>query len=185
MNYHEIEFKYNASQISVEDFKEFCIEQNPHEYMSAHGEDHFYHYPKEADQFLRHRVGPGINELTIKKKLEENNNIRIEYNMPLELTVDFGQVKDFCLFLGYIYNNSIHKIAHTYTYPWYEACYYVCQDKNLKEIGRFIELELKQPYNKGEDAVFKDLVILEKLYKPLGINPKLRVIPSLFELFKK
>lgn len=187
MKYKEIEYKYNAENIAFQDFEKFCNSQKPLRFLFASGHDHFYANAKEAGAFCRHRKGPDCNQLTFKRKTVAHNSfIRTEHNLSLDNSVDRGQIAALCSEFGYEFNRSIFKTCFVYFYEWYVLSYYTCFDENMKEIGRFVELELKEDYAWTNEAeAWNNLGVLEKLCKPMGINPKARIKKSLFELFRK
>ncbi len=84
----EIEFKYDAKDISLFTFLKFCKNATKSNYILAQGRDDFYGNPKRKSEFYRHRYGSDMNQLTFKKKLYKNNNyVRVERNTDLLLVV--------------------------------------------------------------------------------------------------
>lgn len=186
----EIEFKYNASEISLSTFTEFCQERNRknvHKFIIASGYDYFYDSLTNPESFCRHRVGADMNQLTFKKKTSGTNNyVRTEHNIDLENKVSVEQVKLLCGEFGYKYNTSIFKNCFIYAYDRYTLVYYVCYDKDMKELGRFVEIEMKEDHNwSSEEEAYGELTIMEKLCKGLGISSKSRLKRSLYEMFKE
>lgn len=183
----EVEFKYDAKNINLSAFKEFCMKKDPVSYIMAAGHDHFYHNSKDLTSFYRHRVGAGINQFTFKKKtVEENNFIRIEHNIDLDLDVTRDKILYLCKDLGYEYNTTIFKNSFIYVYEYYVMAYYIVYDNDMKEIGRFLEIEMNEEFPwENEKQAWGELIILERIHKPLGIDSSKRIKDSLFELFKK
>lgn len=183
----EIEFKYRADDLSLATFREFCETKEPLKYLECSGWDYFYQNQKEDDSFCRFRFGPDLSQLTFKKKTTDSNNfVRTEHNLDLDRGVTEGQARALCKEFGYQYNASIYKNCFIYKYDWYTIVFYVCYDENLKELGRFLELEMKEtPEWHSEAAAWNELVVLEKLCKPLGIVPQARIKRSLYEMFRK
>lgn len=183
----EVEFKYNASEINLNSFKEFCMKREPDSYIMAAGHDHFYFKDQDPHGFYRYRVGAGINQLTYKKKtVTENNYIRIEHNIDLAEHVDRDQISSMCSDLGYKYNTTIFKNSFIYVYEYYVMAYYIVYDSDMKEIDRFLEIEMNEDFPwEDEKQAWGELVILERIHKSLGISASKRIKESLFELYKK
>lgn len=183
----EIEFKYSASDISLSGFETFCKNASPKKQIIASGYDYFYENAKDPDSFCRHRVGPDSNQLTFKRKKADNNNfIRAEHNIDLVPAVTLEQVAALCSEFGYKYNSTLFKSCFIYVYDWYTLVYYVCFNEDMKELGRFFEIELSESHGwTDEKEAMSQLVILEKLCKPLGISPQSRIRRSLYEMFRK
>lgn len=178
----EVEFKYSADNISLESFSQFCRLIGESEYKSAAGYDYFYENGVKGS-FLRHRVGPDINQLTYKRKIQKDNFIRVERNINLHRDILLEEVTGFCEDTGYKFNTKIMKHSFVFVFDWYIAAYYICYDANMEELNRFIELEVREDMDNKDP--YKELLILEKMYKPLGLMPNDRVKASLFELYRK
>lgn len=185
--YQEIEFKYNASGTSLSKFEEFCKKLNPDKFFTASGFDYFYANADSPESFYRLRVGADFNQLTFKRKTkDENNYIRTEHNIDLKNHVTKDQIEALCADFNYKYNMSIFKNAFVYTYDWYTLVYYVVYDENMKELGRFIEIELSEEKEWASDeSAWNELVVIEKLCKDIGITAQSRIKKSLYEMFKK
>lgn len=181
----EVEFKYNAEDITLTAFTQFCKAKSPIKSKVASGWDLFYTSKKDPDSFYRHRTGPDMNQLTYKKKTSDTNNfIRDEQNVDLSKSESIQHVKSFLSRFKYEYANSLFKNCFIYEYDYYTLVYYVCYDENMNELGRFIEIELSETIGwENEKEAFSELVILEKLCKPLGLTPQGRVKRSLFEMY--
>ncbi len=187
MKHLEIEFKYDASEVSLDAFKAFCDKRGPSTNTCISGIDHFYSTPTDGERFLRHRMGSETNQLTMKiKKSVDNSFIRTEHNINLDKPVSFEQVGALCNDLGYTYNTSLFKTSFVYFYEWYILAYYVCYDSGMKETGRFIEIEMSEihPWT-SESEAWNELLILERICKPLGLSSKKRITASLFEMYRK
>jgi adenylate cyclase class IV len=181
----EIEYKYSANLITVDAFMQFCAMLKYKSHMIVTGYDHFYSNPREPSTFFRHRYSSTDNQLTFKIKLvKADNYIREEHNIPLRGDFTPSKVEDFCNAMGFAFNSTIFKHAFIYTYPSYSLCYYIVYNENMEELGRFIEIEMKEDYawSSREEAV-TSLNLIEKLCKPLGVGPLNRVKKSLFELY--
>ena len=183
----EIETKYRADEMSFTKFEAFIHTLNPTQTVRASGYDHFYASKDSPGSFARHRVGPEFNQLTFKRKTADNNNyIRTEHNISIDLNVKTEQVaalmKEFC----YEYNTTIFKNVFVYNFDRYNFVYYICYTPDLKELGRFVEIEMSEEYAwKSEIEAWTQLEALERDLKPLGITPQHRMRKSLFEMFKK
>lgn len=189
MNYKEIETKYRADGIGLEAFKAFCegLEGSPYKYLAIAGYDHLYDDTRDASSFGRHRVGPNFNQWTTKRKLiGANNYIRDEYNIMLSPEETPDKVKPWVTSQGYQFNVSIFKNVFLYEYDSHVLSYYVVYDADLKELGRFIEIEMSEsrPWN-SEDEAWDYLVKVEESMKVLGLTPQKRVKRSLYEQYRR
>jgi adenylate cyclase class IV len=188
MNFREVEFKYRADNIGLEAFVNFCTAfKGLKKTFSASGYDHFYDSPKDPGAFQRLRVGPDANQLTFKRKTEDANNfIRTEHNIDLAPTTSRENIEAYIAEGGFSYNTSLFKSCFVYEYTRHIFVYYVCYDTDMKETGRYIEVEMSEDYPwASESDAYEELTVLEKLMKPLGITPQSRVKKSLFELYRK
>lgn len=183
----EVEFKYNAEDISLSKFTEFCNGRSPKKSLFASGWDHFYFNSKDPTAFARHRIGPDCNQKTFKRKLAINNNfIRTEHNIDLAPGVTKEQVEAEYEEFGYSHVLSVFKNAFVFNYDWHTFVYYIVYDTEMKELGRFIEIEMSEEHAwTNEQEAWGQLIILEKVCKDLGISPQSRIKRSLFELYRK
>jgi len=183
----EIEFKYRANNISLDKFKEFCISKDPEVYEVISGYDHFFSSKLDKDCFYRHRIGSHTNQLTLKKKTAKDNNfVRVEHNIDLHSDTTLEQIRSMCEDIGFQYNTSIFKTSFIYIYQWYIMAYYVVYDVNMLELGRFIEIEIREDAGiETEGEAWNELIVMERVCKNLGLMPKNRVKDSLFEIFRK
>lgn len=186
MKYEEIEFKYRADDISLRDFTAFCNEKTPRNYLEASGFDHFYSGEKDY-RFCRHRIGADINQLTFKRKTEEKNNyVRTEHNIELDKSVSLGQIRALCKEFGYEYSSSLFKNCFIFKYKDHILVFYICYDTDMKELGRFVEIELDESIDfGGKEESMRRLTEIEYELKSVGIKPQARVKRSLFEMFGK
>lgn len=183
----EIEFKYNADNITLANFLNFCKDRGPSKLIVAAGWDHFYEKSNDDSSFCRHRIGPDANQLTFKRKTTDSNNfVRTERNLDLGRTATKEDIDGLCAEFGYKYNTSLYKNCFVHKFEWYTAVFYICYDTNMKELGRFVEIEMDEDHAwSSEQEAWDELVVLEKLFKPLGLSAQSRIKRSLFELFKK
>ncbi len=187
MKFHEVEFKYRADGISLAKFQEFCEAKEPEKYIIASGFDHFYDNETDAVGFYRHRVGPDMNQLTYKRKTSATNNfVRKEHNLDFSKKVSVEQAAAYVKDFGYTLNTTIFKNCFVYKYEYYTLVFYICYDIGMKELGRFMEIEMDEEYAwKSEEEAMVSLVAMERLSKTLGISAQSRVKKSLYELFRQ
>lgn len=196
----EIEFKYNADGLDFKEFERLALERNPKKVIIASGYDHFYSSHKDKDAFCRHRVGhyvvlqewdtnkKELNQLTFKRKPAgaANNVTRTEHNIDLDKSVKEEQIRALCEEFGYKYNTSIFKTCFVYTYEYYVFVYYIVHDTNMKEVGRFLEIEALESYDwQTEQDAVAAITAVERLTKSLGITAQARMKKSLWEMFRK
>lgn len=186
--YREVEFKYSAENISLETFETFCQGRDKLKSKAiAFGPDYFYQNASNPDAFCRHRVGPEFNQLTFKKKTTDANNyVRTEHNVDLQPHMTVEQIAAMVSEFGYKFNTTILKSCFIYQYDFYTLVYYICYDKKMEQLGRFIEIEMAEDHGwRTPDEAWDALVAMERICKPLGISPQARIKRSLFELFRK
>lgn len=188
MEYKEVETKYYADDLSLQAFKAFCAKRGPVNYLEASGYDHFYYSPEEPEAFGRHRIGPDINQLTFKRKTQDGNNyVRVEHNVDLARTMTEQQTRHFVKeFIGYEYSRTIFKNAFIFKYETHILVYYIVSDADMRELGRFVEIEMAEEgvFTNAQDA-WSNLMVIEKLCKPIGLSAQARIKRSLFELYGK
>lgn len=187
MKYTEVEFKYSADGISLAKFHEFCKEKRPKMYETASGPDYFYSNAKILEAFCRFRDGGDFKQLTFKRKTAGTNNfIRTEHNITVQPYTTEDQVRSLVSEFGYHYNTTLFKTCFIYSYDQYTIVYYVCYDSDAKELGRFVEIEMKEDHPwVSETEAWDSLVAMEKLCKGLGISPQSRIKKSLYEMYRK
>ncbi len=183
MRFKEIETKYDASNIRMEDFlkviKELPIRKK---LMVSSYDDYFTNL---EGNFVRHRHNDNHGELTIKRKVNDNNNNdRVEVNLPI--SCDNPQiVSAFLDLLSYSHNFSIYKTCNIFWTGKVDLVYYVVFDEELREKRRFIEIEADESLEwESEAEAWNEILHYEKLLEPLGITPQHRLRKSLFEIFK-
>lgn len=184
MHFKEIEYKYDADNVSMEKFVEL-VEGFPStkKMMVSSYDDYFVN---QEGNFIRYRYTDGRGELTIKRKLsDKNNNERIEVNVPTAGD-NLKTVAAFVDLLNYKHNFGIYKSCKIYWTGKVVLVYYVVYDKELKELRRFIEIEADEdlPWASEQEA-WDEIAKYEKLMEPLGITSKNRLKKSLFEIFRK
>jgi adenylate cyclase class IV len=184
MHFKEIETKYDASEIKMEDFLKI-VEQLPiRKKLLVSSYDDYY--TNDKGDFVRYRHNNDRGELTVKRKLSEtNNNERVEVNLPTHGD-NLPTVSKFLGLLGYEHNFSIYKTCNIFWTDKVDLVYYVVMDKEFKEKRRFIEIEADEELDwESEEQAWEEILKYEKLLEPLGITPKNRLRKSLFEIFRK
>lgn len=182
--HREIEFKYNAKDISLVFYHEFVRTMNFKSYKVASGMDHFYTSEKQG-QFYRIREDHGGIEMTFKAKTDNDNNyVRIEHNIKLSSETSKADAEAYLETLGYKYTGQIFKTCFIYFFDYWNVVYYVCYDKELEEMGRFVEIEMKEDHPwASDDQAYKELSVLEMTMRKLGVSRRNRETQSLFEMF--
>ncbi len=188
MKYQEVEFKYNADGISLEKFNAICRGAGPAEYHQIAGHDYFFSSPSAPGAFARHRIADGVfNQLTFKRKTDDKNNyVRTEHNIDLAVATTRHQVQSLMAEFGYEPDGSIFKAVFFYTYDTHVVVFCVVYDADLRETGRYVEIEMREDYEwpRGYD-VYGRLVELEREFSALGISPQSRMKKSLYELNRR
>lgn len=186
--FQELEFKYKADEVKLTDFEKVMDNLMLSKKLDISSWD--IYYTKEEDDFLRFRNG-ATPELTKKKKVKNSNNwVRVECDLPLDpKRINEATVDQFADMEGYKRNFKIFKSCFIRWTEEVNYVYYLVFDENMRELGRFIEVEInkeKIPYliKEGKDpqAILKKS---EELLLGLGISPQNRMKKSLFELYKK
>lgn len=185
MHFKEIEFKYDADDISMAKFITIveALGKINKKMMVSSYDDYF---TDVNSNFIRYRYTDGRGELTIKRKTtEKNNNERVEVNVPTAGD-NFNAVEAFVDLLGYKHNFGIYKTCKIYWLDNVVLVYYVVYDKEMKELRRFIEIEADEEFNwTTEQDAWDHVSKYEKLLEPLGITSRNRMRKSLYEIFKK
>lgn len=186
MKFKEIETKYDAENISLEDFKKIFTNNNlkidKHLLVSSYDA----YYVNSNNEFIRYRHHNDRGELTIKRKTTEHSNqSRIEVNIPTDGD-NVEAVARFCKLLGYNHNFTIYKTCDIYWTGKVDLVYYVVYDTEFRELRRFIEIEALEDIEwESEEQVWAEISKYEKMLEPLGISPKNRLRKSLYETFVK
>lgn len=190
---NELEFKYDGSAIKLTDFDKWATEQGPQFRVEVSSWDVYYSPTKEtplAFEFMRLRLG-SKPELTIKvKRDEKNNNNRIEIDLPLdkEKPQEYLEhvARKFCDQFGFVENFRIFKYCSIYFYDKTDLVYYISYDKDMKENGRFIEVEARKDVKfSSETEALAEVENLEKKLAVFGITPKNRMKLSQWERNRK
>lgn len=186
--FNELEFKYKADDISLQDFQKLMNTLAVTHKKDVSSWDHYFTNTAE-DEFLRYRESTEP-ELTIKRKLNKNNNWeRIEVDLPINpKKVNMPTMTKFVSLLGYNNKKSIYKTCFITWLEYINFVYYIVYDADMKEKGRFIEVE----FNKDKlDSTLMDkgieyhLKYGQEVLAKLGLTPQNRLKKSLFEIFVK
>lgn len=182
MDYIEIETKYNADHVSLEEFNNL-MEPFGHDkkMMVSSYDDYFI---DKDNNFIRYRYSDDRGELTIKRKTTDKNNLnRVEVNLPTNGD-DFKTVEAFCNLLNYKHNFGIYKTCRIYWVDNAVVVWYVVYDKSMKELRRFIEIEADEDHEwASEEEAWEKVVEWEHKLKSIGITSRNRLKKSLFEMF--
>jgi len=186
--FKEIEFKYSADGVQLEDFIKANDNLDEMYYrLDVSSWDCYYTDKDRTDRFLRHRMGE-TPELTFKLKIGKTVWEREEVDIRLQKADQEKEIDRFCEFVGYDKNFKIYKSCFIFKYENFNSVYYTVYDVNMKEIGRFMELEFDK--NKveefGEEGAFDYLRQKEKeLFGQEGITYKNRLHKSLFDMYRR
>lgn len=183
MNYKELELKYRADGVALDEFKSLVHSYNP-EWVNVSSYDDYF--TNDANEFIRYRYHDNMGQLTIKRKtVDANNNNRIEVNIDTE-PKGSKNIAAFVSLLGYRHNFSIFKTCHIAFLEKVVLVYYITYDKNMNELDRFLEIEANEKYRwQSEEQAWAEVLDWEKKFEIFGITSRNRLKKSLFELYKK
>lgn len=138
----EIEKKYNASSVNVNDFINHFANELPKEITST---DYYFNNYNNVIEFIRYREDsndPGaIPDITIKNKGENITN-RFELTIPLSKDVTTHNVLHLMSLLQAEYEFKVTKVCWIYDFNDYTVVYYTF---NVDEVEfKVIEVELKK-----------------------------------------
>ena len=182
IDFYEQEYKYKADNISLVDFKKLMKTLPIVRKLETSSWDYYFVTDSDKNNFIRFRDSHDP-ELTQKRKINESNNWnRLEVDLALDpKKTNKETVSKFLELLGYKENFRIFKTAWIY---WLDKTHYVMYtvfDENMKEIGRYIEVEV----NKGSSGDQTHLDEAAEKLKELGLTPANRMKKSIFELYAK
>lgn len=184
--YQEIEYKYRADSIEFTDFRDLMHEIGLiKKTIDVASWDIYYCNSENANRFIRYRKS-STPELTTKQKTSNDNNwVRSEIDLALDRdAINDLTVEKFTRSLGYEENFRVFKMCFIFWFEEVNYVFYVVFGSNLRELGRFIEVEI----NKKGGHSRPPLNILnecESKLRVLGITAQNRLKKSLFELFKR
>ena len=184
----ELEYKYRADDIKLSDFNKLVDELGFLKKKEASSFDYYYTLDSNPDIFQRYRESDSP-ELTKKRKVKDSNNWeRIEVDLPLDVEKITKALVDRYVGLDdYKENFSIYKNCFIFWLDFCSIVYYTVYDPEMKEIGRFLEIEVNKDkaLELGPEEAFKKLEELEQKLLTLGLTYKNRMKKSLFELYRK
>lgn len=192
LSFEELEYKYRADTVQLGAFLELMAGLPATRRLKAASWDIYYTHSSSEDSFLRLRLDPHKPELTKKvKKAVTNNWARLESDLPLDPARISEEVAAFHVGLdGYSENFRIFKYCDIHYMPDINYVFYIVYDKDMRESGRFIEVEV----NKGRvlelDSIspggsLEALRQGELRLSALGITPQHRLRKSLYELYRR
>jgi hypothetical protein len=178
--YQEIERKLSANQVQFIDMQQEIAKQFGILKPSMHQELVAYYYDNNLE-YIRHRVGKDINEITIKRGID--NKIRTEVDLLLTSESTTDDVYIFLALLGYSLNTVLHKnTIHIYTKNL-QFSYSKIYDCDFNYLDTFLEIESKcSDLSTERQLEVVDLAVahLQHIFPSLSI-----VNQSLFQLYKK
>ena len=185
--FSELEFKYKADDISLSSFLKVMGDLPIIIQKDVSSWDHYFTNDTNKEEFLRFRESD-TPELTIKRKTNQNNNWqRVEVDLPIENSRSkIGTINKFVELLGYKPNTSIYKTCFIRWTEYINFVYYIVYDDDMKEKGKFIEVEFnKSKLPEHADKVIDQLKYGQEVLAKLGLTPQSRLKKSLFEIFVK
>jgi adenylate cyclase class IV len=193
---NELELKYDANEVCLSAFNQLSWSEKPESYAEAHSWDIYFSADKAATihtlpfEFMRLRLGKKP-ELTIKiKKDGKNNNSRIEIDIPLDPNASSNDlnkvVSEYCKQFNFVENFRIFKYCSIFFYEKIDTVYYVTYDEEMKEIGRFLEIERRKDVPcESEDEAWELVKSFEQKFSIFGITPQHRMRRSQWEMNRK
>ena len=186
MSFIELEYKYRADEVGLAEFKALMNSLATKKTVDVSSWDVYFTKSGEPTKFQRFRNG-STPELTKKIKINNNNNWeRIEVDLPLDPTrITEEIVKRYVSIDGYEENFRIYKTCCIFWLDNINFVYYIVYDDNLREKGRFIEVEVNKEMVNDLEQPTNTLNQAEIILSKLGISHKNRLRKSLFEIFVK
>ena len=187
----EVEYKYNAEEISRENFNVLSRSLSPvkellldHDTDSKPSTDHYF---SNGKRFMRFRYGQGKWELTSKVKKKEGNNwVRVEVNIKCGSGMNFEKAKAFSEIHELSEDFSIIKDVQVFWFDKIVLSHYTCYNEQMKKLNVFLEIEADEAYSwESEEQALNELAEWEKKLSSLGITPQKRVRKSLFEFYTR
>lgn len=181
VNIKELEYKYKADDVKIADFRKLMDELGWQSQLDVSSWDVYFVDDQDDDKFIRFRNG-AKPELTRKEKVKSTNNWdRVEIDLPLDKKrLSEAIVEEFVTRGGYKENFRIYKTCFIYFFENVNYVYYIVYDTNMKEQGRFIEVEVNKD-KVGETDLDWHAAQLETL----GLTYRNRMKRSLFEMFRR
>lgn len=187
-DFKELEYKYDATDVKLTDFLNMVAKLQPIKRQDVSSWDYYY-VPsgvEKPEEFLRYRDSQHP-ELTIKRKTKQSNNWeRVEIDLPLDpIRTDENTVKSFVNLINYEENFRIYKTCFIFWFNEVNMVYYIVYDSDMKEKGRFIEIEVNKDKVKYLSDPFAMLKLYENSLVTVGIKSSNRLKRSLYEMFVK
>lgn len=181
----EIEYKYRVPDLRLTAFHEAGKALCPTSYIEASGTD--YYFTNEHGSFVRYRAGDRQEFTTKYKTTSRNNYVRDEFNLLIGKGQPLERIASFLTSVGYSrLNFQIFKSCFIYYYEKFDLVYYVVYDPDMKELDRFLEIEMLEDYPwKSEREAREYLAKVERGLNGLGAQPVNRESKSLFERYRK
>lgn len=183
----ELEYKYRASDTTFKPFLKLMEELGYESRVDVSSWDVYYTKPEKSDRFLRFRKSSQTPELTKKIKINANNNWeRVEIDLPLDpKRINEETVEKFAAIDNYSENFRIYKSCYIFFSKDVNFVYYIVLDENLKEKGRFIEVEVNKDRVDGLVDPKWTLKKAEEKLEKIGITHQNRLKKSLFEIYER
>jgi len=193
----EIEYKYSAEGIDRREFEKVIAGWTwspPKPVRSVNNSpdsgDHYFSLP--TGENIRFRRDSRGWEMTTKVRLNKKNVVmRTEVNIELHSKgMDLEKAEAFSRALGFKKDFTIRKDATIWKFSDGTALsYYICYDESgTKEVGRFIEIEADEEYDRKTSLLTLDAyeARLELTGMPSWrVGAKHRINDSLFEMYSK
>lgn len=186
--FEELEYKYRADQTKLGDFVELMMRLPQFSLVTCASWDIYYMQDGNDNSFQRFRMDREKPELTKKVKVNDANNWkRVESDLPLDPSRITEEKVEFHVGLdGYKRNFKIYKHCSIFFTEFLNYVYYVVFDENMKEVGRFIEVEVNKDKVRELGTGAMEALRSGELYlESLGITAQNRLKKSLFELYRK
>lgn len=186
--FFELEFKYRGDQVKLNDFIKLMETLGYSSRKDVSSWDRYYIHKDNKEEFIRFRDSDSP-ELTLKRKVKKTNSwARTEVDLPLDKNrINTAIVDKWAELEGYEFNFTIFKTCVIFWQDYINCVYYTVSDENMKETGRFLEIEFNKDKLKylGQERAFEEIKKMEKELAILGITPQNRLKKNLFELFAK
>lgn len=182
----ELELKYKADEIQLADFVKFARSLGPSKRVEVASWDIYYSGEGLPFEFMRFRNGT-TPELTIKIKMDEKNNQnRVEVDLPLGENITEERVVKWVTQHGFKENFRVYKYCDIYWYEKLDIVFYTVFDINMRELGRFIEIEASKDSSfSSKEEAWALIKEMEQKMSSLGITPQKRMKKSLWEQFRQ
>lgn len=178
----EIEFKYDATSVSLNQFNKAVVALKPKRIMTIGGWDHYY---SNGKGHFRHRLDKKRPELTSKRRINKGSvTNRDEINIHLEPGTKPTDMRKLMECAGFPFDFAIFKTSTIHFFKDVDVCHYTVYDQKRRKIGQFIEIEfMTHIKNKKTSYKMKRIREFEKALSSLGLNPSKRLNKSLFEIY--